>query len=302
MNNKLFSFTATFLLCFCSSFSQTYSLWKQVPDAIQNDTYLEVVKYNNQQELVSTSKVTIPTLTAHFPKNPNGTAVVICPGGGYRHLAFEKEGTKVARWFNELGITAFVLKYRLPSSKIMVTPHLGPLQDAQEAIRWVKNHASQWELNPDKIGVLGFSAGGHLVASLLAHYNFKSGNKASAKPNFGILIYPVISMEDQLTHTGSKRQLLGENPKKKWINFFSIEKQVHANMPPIFMVHAQNDTSVVPENSYELQKALNRKKISNQLIITQDGGHGFGLGTTPETKKWTRACEQWMRDIYIISE
>ena len=301
IKNKRFSVAVAFLVYSGFSFSQTYTLWEEVPDAIHNDAYQEVGKFNNLQELVSTSKVTNPTLTAHFPEHPNGTAVIICPGGGYRHLAFEKEGTKVARWLNKLGVTAFVLKYRLPSSKIMSKPHLGPLQDAQEAIRWVRSHAAKWQLIPTKIGILGFSAGGHLAASLLAHYNFKTGKKASAKPNFGILIYPVISMEDQLTHKGSKQHLLGKNPKKKWVDFFSIEKQVHVKMPPIFMVHAQNDNSVVPENSFRLQNALNKKKIKNQLVLTLDGGHGFGLGTTPETKKWTIACERWLKDINMIS-
>ncbi len=296
-----------FLLYLCPvfSFAQTFDLWQEVPDALSNSAYTEAPIFDAHNNLVKTSQVKLPTLTVFEPKNSNGLSVLICPGGGYRHLAFEKEGVKVAKWLNDLGITAFVLKYRLPSALIMKDPKWGPLQDAQHALRWVRINHKKWGLNPEKIGIMGFSAGGHLAATLLTHYNYETYQNewpVSAKPNFGILVYPVVSMQDGITHAGSKQHLLGQNPEGKWENFFSLEKQAHSQMPPVYMVHAKDDKSVIPANSELLQKALNVQHVPNRLLLVESGGHGFGLGKDEESSRWLKDCEQWLKSIKILNK
>ena len=211
------------------SYCQETSLpiWNNpIPGSINVSSYLEkeVVK---EGELQSTSQVTTPLLYRYQPKKtvPNGSAILICPGGGYSHLAMYKEGKKVALWLNSLGITAFVLKYRMPTDLIMKDKSIGLLQDAQEAIRTIRRNAKEWNIDPAKIGVLGFSAGGHLASTLATHYLDKvyDTDGTSARPDFSILIYPVISMEDGITHNGSKVSLLGQNASKELIEKYSNE-------------------------------------------------------------------------------
>ena len=237
------------------SYCQVTSLpiWnKSIPSSIDTSSYLEkeIIK---EGELQSTSQVTTPLLYKYQPKKtvPNGSAVLICPGGGYSHLAMYKEGKKVALWLNSLGITAFVLKYRMPADLIMKDKSIGPLQDAQEAIRTIRRNAKEWKIDPAKIGVLGFSAGGHLASTLATHYLDKvyDADGTSARPDFSILIYPVISMEDGITHNGSKVSLLGQNASKELIEKYSNEKQIDANTPKTFIVHATDDKVVPVENS-----------------------------------------------------
>jgi acetyl esterase/lipase len=229
---------------------------------------------------------------------PNQTAIIIFPGGGYSHLSMDKEGTKVAEWLNTLGIAAFVLKYRLPSDLIMKNKTIGPLQDAQEAIRYVRENAAKWNINPNKIGVLGFSAGGHLAATLSTHYDdkvYETKSKISARPDFSLLIYPVISMENEITHKGSQTSLLGKNPSKELIDSFSNEKKVTAQTPPTFIVHATDDTAVLPENSINYYLALKRNGITSELHLYEKGGHGFGPGLKDTSKFWTKDCEEWLK-------
>ena len=194
-------------------------LWNKIPGEISAPDYTEkeIIKDGKVQSI---SLVTIPTLSVFLPKEikPNQTAVIIFPGGGYSHLSIDKEGTKVAQWLNSLGIAAFVLKYRLPSDLIMKDKTIGPLQDAQEAIRYVRSNAVKWNIDSNKIGIMGFSAGGHLASTLATHYDdktYESTIKTSARPDFSILIYPVISMENAITHKGSQTNLLGKEPDRK---------------------------------------------------------------------------------------
>ena len=275
-------------------------LWNKIPDEIKAPDYKENESIKNGKVL-STSLVSVPTLSIFLPKKTqlNQAAVIIFPGGGYQHLAIDKEGTKVAEWFNSLGIAAIVVKYRLPSDKIMKNKNIGPLQDAQEAVRYVRQNASKYNIDANKIGILGFSAGGHLASTLATHYDdkiYESSSKVSARPDFSLLIYPVISMQNDITHKGSQISLLGENPSQELRDSFSNEKRINAQTPPTFLVHATDDTTVLPENSINFYLALKNNGVPAELHIYEKGGHGFGLGVKDTSKFWTRDCEEWLKN------
>lgn len=275
--------------------NEVIELWKNgVPNAIQSVDYEEF----HDEKMDRIGKVSNPTLTVFVPKNPNGTSVVICPGGGYQFLAIDKEGYKTAEWFNTLGITAFVLKYRLPSDKIMKNKAVGPLQDAQESVRFIRRNASKWNLNPAKIGILGYSAGGHLAASLSTKYNevvYQNNDNISAKPNYSLLIYPVISMTNDITHKGSRNNLLGKPAADELIEQFSTEKLINTETPPTFLVHAIDDKSVPVENSLQYFLALKKYNVISEMHLYQKGGHGFGLGKEGTSAFWTSHCEKWLQ-------
>lgn len=275
-------------------------LWNKIPDEIKAPDYKENESIKDGKVL-STSLVSVPTLSIFLPKKTklNKAAVIIFPGGGYQHLAIDKEGTKVAEWFNSLGIAAIVVKYRLPSDKIMKNKNIGPLQDAQEAVRYVRQNASKYNIDANKIGILGFSAGGHLASTLATHYDdkiYESSSKVSARPDFSLLIYPVISMQNDITHKGSQISLLGENPSQELRDSFSNEKRINAQTPPTFLVHATDDTTVLPENSINFYLALKNNGVPAELHIYEKGGHGFGLGVKDTSKFWTRDCEEWLKN------
>ena len=303
INFSLLLFVFISAISYCQVTSQP--IWnKSIPGSINVSTYLEkeVVK---EDELQSTSQVTTPLLYKYQPKKtvPNGSAVVICPGGGYSHLAMYKEGKKVALWLNSLGITAFVLKYRMPTDLIMKDKSIGPLQDAQEAIRTIRRNAKEWSIDPDKIGVLGFSAGGHLASTLATHYqdNVYDADATSARPDFSILIYPVISMEYGITHNGSKVSLLGQNTSKELIEKYSNEKQIDANTPKTFIVHATDDKVVPVENSINYYMNLKKYNVPVEMHLYENGGHGFGLGTKGTHTEWPKACEKWLTENFLLN-
>ena len=284
-----------------SAFSQNKEipLWDKVPDEIISKEYSEKIVTDKNGIAQDARKVTQPTLTAYFAdrQKSNGTAIIICPGGGYGMLAINKEGFKVAEWLNGLGITAFVLKYRLPSDLIMKNKTVGPLQDAQQAMRLVRRNALQWKLNPNKIGIIGFSAGGHLASTLSTHYNDKvyvPVDTTSAKPNFSILIYPVISMQEGITHQGSKDNLLGQNADTQRADYYSNEKQVNAATPKAFLVHATDDKAVPVENSINYYLALKKEKVAAEMHLYENAGHGFGLGVKGTSASWPQTCEKWL--------
>jgi len=292
-------FVLVLLIVICSSTSvhaqnNEINLWNsEIPGAIEAKDYEEVYNIN----LDRVNKVKTPSLKAFIPENPNGTAMIICPGGGYALLAIKRSGYDVAKWLNKLGITAFVLKYRLPSDEIMEDKSIGPLQDAQESIRYIRRNAKKWNLNSKKIGVIGFSAGGHLASTLSTHYNdkvYKVKDTISAKPNFTVLVYPVISMQDNITHIGSRNKLLGPNPSIELIEKFSNEMQIDAFTPPTFLVHATDDKSVPVENSIGYYLALKKNEVSAELHVYQNGGHGFFLGKKGTSLNWTKHCEAWL--------
>ena len=250
-----------------------------------------------------------PGFYAFFPSNQEnkGAAVVICPGGGYERLAYIIAGTQMAKWFNTMGISAFVLNYRLPNSPDLLQREIAPLQDAQRAMRIIRANAEKWQINPDKIGIFGTSAGGHLAANLGTETQdlAKIGDdldKISFAPNFMILISPVITMDD-FTHQGSKKNLLGENPTKDLVEKYCLEKQVSEKTPPAFLVHAANDTGVSPRNSLKFYNALLDKNISVSLHIFPLGGHAIALRNNPgSTEEWTKLCEMWLIEMGFIPQ
>ncbi len=246
----------------------------------------------------------IPTLTPYFAPagKATGASVIICPGGGYAALA-PHEGFHYALWLNEQGVTGFVLKYRLGSNDYR---HPAMMQDVQRAIRYVRANAQKWNLDPNRIGVMGSSAGGHLAATALTH--FDSGNpdaadpmdRVSSRPNLGILCYAVITMGPD-THLGSKRYLLGDNPDPSLVELLSNEKQVTADTPPVFILHTYEDTAVKVENALNFAAALRSHKVPFALHIYTKGGHGMGLGSSqwdPDSRHpWTSECARWLKEM-----
>lgn len=241
-------------------------------------------------------QVTFPTLTAFLPapEKATGTAVIIAPGGGYGGVSVIKEGEEVARRFNRRGIAAFVLKYRDPMDATMVDKKFGPLQDMQRALVLVRQNAERWNLDTQRIGIMGFSAGGHLASSAAVHYHrpvLDAWTPAQVRPNFQILVYPVISFDDAITHRGSRRNLLGENPQPQWLSYFSNETQVTPDAPPAFIVHASGDEAVPVENALVYYQALHIAGVEAGLLLLPGGGHGFGLRNPID---WFATLEQWL--------
>jgi len=244
-----------------------------------------------------------PTLTIYLPEESKatGTAVVICPGGGYGHLAMDHEGHQIAQWLNSFGVAGVILQYRHRNSGAGYG-HPAPLQDAQRAIRTVRSKAGQWRVKPQRIGILGFSAGGHLTSTALTHFKDKvyepqdNIDKTGCRPDFGVLIYPVISFTEPFTHVGSRRNLLGPEPNQELFEKFSNEKQVTSETPPTFLIHTWEDKGVPAENSIYFYLALRRAGVQSEMHIFAKGPHGFGLGQNIEgTSAWPTLCQNWMK-------
>jgi len=244
-------------------------------------------------------KITHPTLTIFdAPKGKaNGTAVVICPGGGYTIVAIGHEGSDLAKRFNEMGVTAFVLKYRIPDDSTMNDRTIGPLQDAQRAIQYVREHAKQFKIDKKRIGIVGFSAGGHLASTVGTHFNKPviANRKTSLRPDFMILVYPVISFTDSLMHQGSRDNLLGKNLSADRVDYYSNELQVNKKTPPTFLVHAKDDDAVKVENSIRFYEALQKQGVAAEIFLYEKGGHGFGMNNPTSQVKWMDLVENWMK-------
>jgi acetyl esterase/lipase len=266
-----------------------------VPGSKQSVVKEQIVFANGT---VRISSVVTPTLTKYTPLKPNGISVIICPGGGYGRLAIDHEGVEVAKAFNEKGVTAFVLKYRLPNDTIMEDKANGPLQDAQQAIRTVRKQAAAWGLHPAKIGILGFSAGGHLAATAATHFDFLADpvlkDTTSVRPDFSVLIYPVISFDDSITHKGSKNNLIGKNPSTELTAYFSNELKVTKRSPPAFLVHAGDDGTVPVENSIRYYRACIKNNVPAEMHLYPKGGHGFGMHNKTTSDKWFDRLINWM--------
>ncbi|MGV3547745.1 MAG: alpha/beta hydrolase [Pedobacter sp.] len=258
--------------------------------------YLEET-LTREDKVVRTSKVTNPKLYVYQAAKPNGAAVIICPGGGYGILAIDKEGHDVAKKFQQIGVTAFVLKYRLPSDLIMKDKSTGPLQDALQAIYLVRKNATTFGVDPNRVGIMGFSAGGHLASTASTHFaDMKIDNEEniSLRPSFSILIYPVITF-GQYTHAGSVKNLLGENPTEDQRKYFSSERQVTSQTPPTFLVHANNDKTVPVQNSLRYNEALVKNAVPAELHVYQEGGHGFGLNNKTTKDDWFERLKNWLQ-------
>jgi acetyl esterase/lipase len=244
------------------------------------------------------SNVSEPTLTIYTPAvdRPNGTAVIICPGGGYGMLSNEREGVQYAHWLSTLGVTPFILKSRLAEFG-----HPAPLQDVLRALRIVRSRATEFRINPDRIGVMGSSAGGHLAASSGTLFDHPSGRTGApldsekARPDFLILMYPVITMKDPAAHAGSRTNLLGQNPSAQDLELMSLETQVTAKTSPTLLIHTQEDQSVPVENSIVFYQALTRANVPAEMYLFERGSHGMGmrddLGTA---SNWHKRAEEWL--------
>ncbi|MCK5907364.1 MAG: alpha/beta hydrolase [Flavobacteriales bacterium] len=297
-------FSILLLISVSTCFGQeTIPLWTgKIPNHQDSDE----VEKQEKGDVYWIEKVQKPTLEIYLPskKNATGKAVVICPGGGYQALAYDSEGTEIAKWLNSKGIAAFVLKYRLPNSKSVIIGHKAPLQDAQRAIRLVRYNSEKWNISKNQIGIMGFSAGGHLAATLGTHYNVDEDyltsaiDSISARPDFMVLAYPVITMKPNYTHIGSKNNLLGSNPKRELIDFYSNELHVNKNTPPTFIVHTTDDKGVSVMNSVLFYQALVKEGIYSEMHIYAKGEHGFDLAIGQEhLQTWTDLLSEWIESL-----
>ncbi|MCX2573300.1 alpha/beta hydrolase [Pedobacter sandarakinus] len=271
----------------------------QIPGAKATPkTYVENTEVRPNGTL-SITKVSVPTLTIFEAPEAisTGTAVIICPGGGYGALAFSHEGIDVAKRLNAIGVTAFVLKYRLPSDEIMVDKTFACLQDAQQAIYLVRKNAKRYHIKSNKLGVLGFSAGGHFASTLLTHYGdvkIDNPEKINLKPDFGVLVYPVISFQESV-HAGTKRNLLGDQPSDSLSTYFSANKNVDRQTPPVYFVHAKDDQVVPVANSELMHQALLAANVPSNLLYYEKGGHGFGLTNKTSDVDWFKLMAGWLK-------
>ncbi|WP_340105934.1 alpha/beta hydrolase [Rhodohalobacter sp. 8-1] len=288
--------------CFMLSFLSADALCAQevfnlYPGAIPNSKSSDLSESDTELTSGVFREVITPTLEVFLPEKDNatGAAVVICPGGGYSVVVYESEGVTTAKEFAKNGVTAFVLKYRLPRDATMENKTIGPLQDAQQAIKSVREDADKWEIDEDKIGIMGFSAGGHL-ASMAATYFEKAlipnEKNTSLRPDFQILIYPVISMRDDLTHSGSRNNLLGRSPLREYVNAYSNELQVTEQTPPAYITHTGDDDLVIVDNSIDYYESLQRNSVPVELHLYPKGGHGFVL--SQPTSEWMAPIFKWM--------
>lgn len=298
------------LITFLSTFAtfsmaqKTIPLYKEVPNSKPASNYKERAD-TMQNGVIIISKVSVPDITIFKPEHPDKSraAVVICPGGGYGVLAYNLEGTTVAKIMNGWGVTAVVLKYRLPSDEIMKDKTIGPLQDAQKALQYIRENAAELNVDPNKIGIMGFSAGGHLASTASTHFDqsyIDNPRNTSLRPDFSILGYPVISFSDSLTHMGSRNNLVGENPSREMIQKYSNELQINEKTPPTFLVLASDDNTVNPENSIKYYEALLKNKVPAEMHIYQNGGHGFGTHLLANNN-WMETLKNWMQHNGYLS-
>jgi acetyl esterase/lipase len=285
----------------CLAQNQLIPLWEGDPPNYRETG--EVTIWDTA-DIVRIRNVQKPDMAVFLPskKNATGEAVVICPGGGYRILAYDWEGSDIARWLNSKGIAAFVLKYRLPGSRSNIVPHKSPLMDAQRAMRMVRSSAEQWNVDPGRIGVMGFSAGGHLASTLSTHFDAGDPSspdpveRVSCRPDFSVLVYPVISFNSTFTHSGSRQALLGDDPPGELVEYYSNETQVTPETPPAILIHSGDDTSVPVENSIRYFEALRANRIPAELHIYPYGGHGFSLAIGKgHLSTWPDRVIEWIR-------
>ncbi|MGE5608916.1 MAG: alpha/beta hydrolase [Bacillota bacterium] len=256
------------------------------------------------------SNVTVPTLTVYMPSEDKatGAAVVICPGGAYVGVAIDREGHDVARWLNSIGVAGVILKYRMPHPELSANEKPWPLQDAQRAIRLVRSNAQKWHLDPKRVGIMGFSAGGHLASTAGTHFDAGKPDasdpveRLSCRPDFMILGYPVVTFKKPIAHEGSRNALIGKDADEKLVEEYSNELQVTPQTPPTFMVHAKDD-GVKVENSLQFRDALQKANVPCRLELYEKGGHGYGLGMNGgEVATWPARCAQWLKEQKLLDK
>ncbi|HTE33732.1 MAG TPA: alpha/beta hydrolase [Chryseolinea sp.] len=287
-------------LCLMVTMASGQNIIKLYKDKVPNEIPGPDEEKPEDGDIFVISSISRPTLTIYLPpkEKASGAAVVICPGGGYGVNAYKHEGIMFAEALNIAGVAAFVLKYRLPSDKIMKDKSIGPLQDAQQAMMIVRQRAKEWNVDPTRIGIAGFSAGGHLASTAGTHYQkalIDNPSSISLRPNFMILLYPVISFTDSVGHIGSRTNLVGPSPSMDVIKLYSNELQVTSDTPPTFLMHAGDDDVVKVANSIHFYEALNRNHVPAELFIYPKGGHGFGLINATSADSWVDRCLSWMK-------
>jgi acetyl esterase/lipase len=268
---------------------KTLNLWPEKAPGEKGDIGIEGPKSDRpgQEKIIRLANVSVPTLSVYKPKNPNGTAIVICPGGGYSILAMDLEGIEVAEWLNGVGITAIVLKYRVPRRKDR-EKYEAPLEDAQRAIGIVRHNAKAWGIDPKRIGILGFSAGGHLSATAMTNYQKRTypsidkADQASCRPDFGVLVYPAYLVDNQ-----TKTQLVPE-------------VKVTKDTPPAIFIHAGDDR-ITADGSVQMWLAMRRLGVHSELHVFPHGGHGYGLRPSKDpVSKWPKIVEAWMKRTELV--
>jgi len=279
--------------------AQVLALWPGQPPGDKDLGVAE--RYENGH----VQHVRTPTLTVFLPpkERATGTAVVICPGGGYWLLAIDHEGYEIARWFNSIGVAGIVVKYRHRYFR-----HPIPLMDAQRAIRTVRYRAKEWGIDPQRIGIMGFSAGGHLASTAATHFDGGQPNaddpieRVSCRPDFAILMYPVITFTQPTMHRGSRNNLLGTEPDPKLVKALSNELQVTAQTPPVFLVHSSDDHTVPVQNSIDFYLACVEAGVPAELHVYEKGGHGYGMRADrcPAAGDWPGRCERWLRQRGLL--
>lgn len=283
-----------FMICLLFSFiAHSQEIIELYPGAVPNSKATQKKETFNSGMFRSVTK---PTLEVYLPEKDKatGTAVIIIPGGSYAVVVYQGEGISNAKQFAKNGIAAFVLKYRLPDDSTMQNKTIGPLQDAQQAIKFVRENAGRWGVDVNKVGIVGFSAGGHLASTAATHFEkavIKNAKNTNLRPDFQVVVYPVISMQDSLTHRDSRNNLLGRNPSKQTIDLYSNELQVSKNTPPTYITHAADDNVVDVDNSIRYFEALRHNKVPVEMHIYQSGGHGF-IFRQPD---WIDPLLLWMK-------
>ncbi|RAJ12245.1 alpha/beta hydrolase [Arenibacter echinorum] len=286
-----------------SEAQQTIDLYSStIPNSKPSET--KEIELKKDGQFFGYKSVSRPNIKVYLPEEElsTGAAVIICPGGGYGMESYKLEGIRIAEAFNSRGIAAFVLKYRLPNDSIMIDKSIGPLQDAQQAMKIVRQRAAEWHLDPEKIGIMGFSAGGHLASTAGTHFNksyIPNSEGISLRPSFMILIYPVISMKDELTHNGSRENLLGKSASEEQILNFSNELHIDSETPPTWLTHTGDDTVVPVENSIRFYQELIKNKIPSEMHLYPKGNHGFVLSIP--TDEWMQPLFSWMKKSGIVN-
>lgn len=305
MRSFLFSLLFATVLTQTARSQEVLNLWPDgaVPNAIAGVQITEKADPGTDG-IMRISNVSAPTLTAYLPPKDKatGAAVMVCPGGGYTILASGHEGEDIAHWLNGLGVTAFVLKYRLPDEKAMTNQQEVPLLDAMQGMKLIRQNAARYGLDPNRLGVMGFSAGGHLASTLSTHYYRGANASEQAKPNFAILMYPVITFGEQ-AHTGSRDKLLGKfNTSPELIAYYSNELQVTAQTPPTFLVHSEDDKTVPVENSIDYYLACRKNGVPVEMHLYPTGGHGYALRTTKfgSLNTWPESCRAWLKSLGVV--
>lgn len=290
---RIVCFPAVLFFSFVASAQEIINLY---PDVIPNSIQTEIREHNTNPYPGLIRRSIIPTLEIYLPEKEKsvGAAVVICPGGGYSVIVYLGEGISTAKEFAKNGIAAFVLKYRLPNDSFITDKKIAPLQDAQQAIKLIRENAIRWNIDISKVGIMGFSAGGHLASTEATHFKkalIENNNNTNLRPDFQILIYPVISMQDSMTHRDSRNKLLGKEPSREIIDEYSNELKVDEKTPPAYITHAADDNVVDVDNAILYFEALRHKKVAVEMHIYPKGGHGFIF----RQPGWIQPLLEWMK-------